>query len=167
MVLKFREEALKKVEKAQKEGRQLTPEETDNIIDSMRREINELQELNSHHPDVARLSLENNNLKQEVRRLKSESDISQEMTCILQQKLRELLAEQDSQQLDGNCRTLTALYSTHYRRVPLYTMGINLVVSSSISGWSMESGDLQAKDKRLCLSLHEVQIKIVHLFVNM
>lgn len=73
MVLKFREDALRKFEKAHKEKLRLTQDDKDDIIECLRSEVQALQAVVDHHPELVRFKMDNEVLKSEVCRLRAQT----------------------------------------------------------------------------------------------
>ncbi|XP_053324225.1 kinesin-like protein KIF15 isoform X2 [Spea bombifrons] len=71
MIVKFREDHIARLEKVQKEGRDISNNEQDDLIAQLKEEILVLKEQIEHHPRVAKYALENHSLRDENKRLRS------------------------------------------------------------------------------------------------
>uniref|UniRef100_A0A8C2SYL9 Kinesin family member 15 n=1 Tax=Coturnix japonica TaxID=93934 RepID=A0A8C2SYL9_COTJA len=72
MIVKFREDHIVRLERLHKEaGGSLLPKEQEDLLSEMRKELQTLREQMEQHPRIAKYAMENHNLREENKRLRS------------------------------------------------------------------------------------------------
>ncbi|NXF81429.1 KIF15 protein, partial [Sclerurus mexicanus] len=72
MIVKFREDHIARLERLHKEaGGILLPEEQDDLLNDLREEVQTLREQMEQHPRIAKYAMENHNLREENKKLRS------------------------------------------------------------------------------------------------
>ncbi|NWY55811.1 KIF15 protein, partial [Chionis minor] len=72
MIVKFREDHIVRLERLHKEaGGSLLPKEQDDFVNELREELQTLREQMEQHPRIAKYAMENHNLREENKRLRS------------------------------------------------------------------------------------------------
>ncbi|KYO43323.1 kinesin-like protein KIF15 [Alligator mississippiensis] len=72
MIVKFREDHIVRLERLHKEaGGSLLPKEQDDLINELREELKTLRQQMDQHPRIAKYAMENHNLREENKRLRS------------------------------------------------------------------------------------------------
>nr|XP_009939873.1 PREDICTED: kinesin-like protein KIF15 [Opisthocomus hoazin] len=72
MIVKFREDHIVRLERLHKEaGRSLLPKEQDDLLSELREELQTLREQMEQHPRIAKYAMENHNLREENKKLRS------------------------------------------------------------------------------------------------
>ncbi|XP_064300136.1 kinesin-like protein KIF15 isoform X2 [Phalacrocorax carbo] len=72
MIVKFREDHIVRLERLHKEaGGSLMPKEQDDLLSELREELQTLREQMEQHPRIAKYAMENHNLREENKRLRS------------------------------------------------------------------------------------------------
>ncbi|XP_014374008.1 kinesin-like protein KIF15 [Alligator sinensis] len=72
MIVKFREDHIVRLERLHKEaGGNLLPKEQDDLINELREELKTLRQQMDQHPRIAKYAMENHNLREENKRLRS------------------------------------------------------------------------------------------------
>ncbi|NWH19292.1 KIF15 protein, partial [Grus americana] len=72
MIVKFREDHIVRLERLHKEaGGSLLPKEQDDLLSELREELQTLREQMEQHPRIAKYAMENHNLREENKRLRS------------------------------------------------------------------------------------------------
>ncbi|KFQ18354.1 PREDICTED: kinesin-like protein KIF15, partial [Merops nubicus] len=72
MIVKFREDHIVRLERLHREaGGSLLPKEQDDLLSELRQELQMLREQMEHHPRIAKYAMENHNLREENKKLRS------------------------------------------------------------------------------------------------
>jgi uncharacterized protein involved in exopolysaccharide biosynthesis len=108
MVLKFRDESLKRLERSIKSGTVLCSEESQQVLNSLRNEVIALEAYSEYHPEVARVQSENKSLREELDKLKSSNSSIRELTAQKAKELTEIFEQLSSESDQGevNIQTL-------------------------------------------------------------
>uniref|UniRef100_A0A8U8BUM8 Uncharacterized protein n=1 Tax=Geospiza parvula TaxID=87175 RepID=A0A8U8BUM8_GEOPR len=109
MIVKFREHHIVRLERLHKEaGGMLLPKEQDDLLSDLREEVQILREQMEQHPRIAKYAMENHNLREENKKLRSlqsvkkAQEIDAQTIAELEKAFLEASATEKSTKVEGN-----------------------------------------------------------------